>query len=266
MDKMLVATFNTEAEAYKGLSALKNLHEAGDITLYATAVLVKDASGAVTLKQKAEPGPVGTAFGALAGGVVGLLGGPIGVLAGASAGGLTGLLFDVAEWGMGEDLVNEVSKQLSPGKAVVLAEVDETWMAPIDTTLRQLGAVVSRRPRSDVVADQLVRESEAFDRELEQLGEELAHASAETKTAVQKEIDAVRKQREQTRAEAEAKLEQDKREADAKIQTLRAQMKDANDRQKMAIEKRIAQVNADYQVRSEKLENARQLTREALTS
>ncbi len=264
MDKMLVATFNSEADACKGLTALKDLHEAGDITLYATAVLVKDASGAVTIKQRDAPGPVGP-VGTLAGSAVGLLGGPVGVVVGMSAGGLAGMLYDLDEWGMREDLVREMSTQLSPSRALLLAEVDETWMAPIDTALGQMGAVISRRPRSDIVADQLVRESEAFDRELEQLGAELANANAKTKAAIQKQIDTVRKQREQTRAQAEAKLEQAKREADAKIQTLRDEMKDANDRQKAAIEKRIAEINADHKVRSEKLQKARQLTREALT-
>ncbi len=263
MDKMLVATFNTEAGAYQGLTALKELHEAGDITLYATAVLVKDASGTITIKQRDEPGLVGP-VGTLAGSAIGLLGGPVGVVVGMSAGGLAGMLYDLDEWGMRENLVREVSKQLSPSRALLLAEVDETRTTPIDTSLEKLGAVVSRRPRSDVVADQLVRESEAFDRELEQLGEELANANAKTKAAIQKHIDTVRKQREQTRAQAEAKLEQAKREADAKIKALRDQMKDTNDRQKAAVEKRIAEVNADHKVRSEKLEKARQLTREAL--
>ena len=54
MNKMLVAVFDTEPAAYEGLNALKELHADGDITLYATAVLVKDSSGAVSVKQTAD--------------------------------------------------------------------------------------------------------------------------------------------------------------------------------------------------------------------
>ena len=57
MNKMLVAVFNSETLAFEGLSALKDLHKDGDITLHATAVLSKDASGQVSLKQTADGGP-----------------------------------------------------------------------------------------------------------------------------------------------------------------------------------------------------------------
>lgn len=67
MNKMLVAVFGTERAAYEGLSALKDLHKDGDITLYATAVISKDSSGAVTVKQGADEGPIGTAIGLLTG-------------------------------------------------------------------------------------------------------------------------------------------------------------------------------------------------------
>ena len=56
MNKMLVAVFDTEPAAYEGLHALKDLHEDGDITLYATAVLVKDSAGTVSVKQTADRG------------------------------------------------------------------------------------------------------------------------------------------------------------------------------------------------------------------
>ena len=51
MEKMIVTIFNTEAAAYDGVAALKALNDGGDITLYATAVLAKDADGKVSVKQ-----------------------------------------------------------------------------------------------------------------------------------------------------------------------------------------------------------------------
>ena len=61
------------------------------------------------------------------------------------------------------------------------------------------------------------------------------------------------------------KAEQTKREADSKVDALRVQVSQIGDRQKARIEKRIAEVNADYAVRSAKLEQARKLVAEALS-
>jgi uncharacterized membrane protein len=265
MNKMLIAVFDTEPAAYVGLSALKDLHKNGDITLYATAVIVKDSSGVVSEKQTADEGPVGTALGLLTGSLVGLLAGPVGLAVGASAGTLTGLVFDLGKSGIDIGFLDEVSEALIPGKAAVLAEVEETWVTPVDTRLGKLGGLVFRRLRSEVVEDQLARESAAFNAELKQLKEELAQANAETKAAVQKEIEAVKKKLEAMQAQAKAKMEQAKSEMDARIDTMRNQMKQASDRHKAKVEKRIAEVKADYAVRSAKLEQARKLAKEALS-
>jgi uncharacterized membrane protein len=265
MNKMLVAVFDTEPAAYEGLQALKDLHQDGDITLYATAVLVKDPSGAVSVKQTADEGPLGTALGMLTGSLVGLLAGPVGVAIGLSAGGLTGLIVDLSESEVNIDFVDEVSNALIPGKAAVLAEVEETWQTPVDTRLGKLGGLVFRRLRSEVVEDQLVRESAAFEAELQQLEDELAQAAAEDKAELQKEIAAAKQKLEATRAQAEARQQQLKSEADAKIAAMREQMKQASERRKAQIEKRTAEVKADYEARSAKLEQASKLAKEALS-
>jgi uncharacterized membrane protein len=265
MNKMLVAVFGTELAAYEGLSALKDLHKNGDITLYATAVIAKDAGGAVSVKQSADEGPIGTAVGMLSGSAVGLLGGPVGVAVGASLGSLTGMVFDLRKTGIDIDFVDEVSKALTPGKAAVLADIEETWLTPVDTRIEKLGGVVLRRLRSEVVEDQLDREAAEFDAELKQLKEELAQARAENKAEVQKHIDATKQKIQATQAHAKAMLDQAKAETDAKIAALEAQMKGANDRQRAKINKRIADTKASYEARRAKLEQAWKLTKEALS-
>jgi len=265
MNKMLVAVFDTEPAAYEGLNALKELHADGDITLYATAVLVKDSSGAVSTKQSADEGPLGTALGMLTGSLVGLLAGPVGFAIGLSAGGLTGLIVDLSESGVNVDFVDEVSNALIPGRAAVVAEVEETWQTPADTRIGKLGGLVFRRLRSEVVEDQLVRESAAFEAELQQLEDELAQATAESKAELQKQIAAAKQKLEATRAQAEARQQQLKSETDAKIAAMREQMQQASERRKAQIEQRTAEVKADYEARSAKLAQARQLVKEALS-
>ncbi len=63
---------------------------------------------------------------------------------------------------------------------------------------------------------------------------------------------------------SEAKQQELKREAETKLATLREQMTQASDRRKAQVEERIVAVTADYEARNTRLEQARQLVREAL--
>jgi len=264
MNKMIVAVFGNESSAYEGLRALKDLHRDGEISLFATAVIAKDQAGIVSVKQSADQGPAGTALGMLTGSVVGLLGGPAGVAAGLSLGGMTGALFDLNKTDVDITFIDDVSKALSPGKAAVLADVEETWSAPVDTRIETLGGMVFRRLRSEVVEDQLVRESAVFDAELKQLHEELAAARAEDKAAIQKEMDTVKKKLEVMRTQASNRTSQLKGEVDAKVSSLQDQIKQAGEIRKARLERRVNDLKADWKTRNAKLQRAQELTREAL--
>jgi len=266
MDKMLVAVFDTEAAAFKGLSALKDLHQQGDATLYASAVIVKDKSGAISVKQAADDGPVGTALGFLTGGLVGVLGGPAGLALGASLGGLTGSLLDLDRSGIGATFIDDVAGSLTPGKAAVLADVDEIWTTPIDTRLRELGGMVFRRLRSEVIEDQLARESAAYEANLKALNDELKQANAENKAAIQKEIEQTKKQLKAIQDNAQQRLDHAKSEMEGRMKALQEQARSASDRTKARIEKRRAAVKTDYEMRSGKLKQAWTLTKEALAA
>jgi uncharacterized membrane protein len=266
MNKMLVAVFDNETAAFKGLSALKELHQNGDISLYASAVIVKDKMGQISIKQAADDGPVGTALGLLTGGLIGILGGPAGLAIGATVGALTGSLFDLDQSGIGATFLDDVSKNLTVGKAAVLAEMEESWTTPVDARLRELGGIVFRRLRAEVVEDQLVRESAAFDAELKALENDRKQSAAENRAAIQKDIEQMKKQIKATQDQAKARLDQAKAEMDARVKALQDQAKGASDRAKARIEKRIADVKADFAVRSKKLNQAWGLTKEALAA
>ena len=79
MEKMLVAVFDNETKAFEGLSALKDLDNNGDITLYANAVVSKDANGKLNVQHVTDSGAIGTATGLFVGSLIGLLGGPVGL-------------------------------------------------------------------------------------------------------------------------------------------------------------------------------------------
>ena len=266
MNKMLVAVFDQEKEAFEGLSALKDLHRDGDITLYASAVIAKDKTGNISVKQAVDDGPVGTAVGLLSGSLIGILGGPVGMAVGASLGGLAGLVFDADKSGVDMTFVDDVSKSITDGKFAVLAEIDESWTAPVDTRLHRLGAIVFRRLRGEVVEDQLARESAAFEAEMKALNDEFDRAAAEDRAAIQQDIERVKAQLKATQDQAKARLDKAKAETDARVKALQDQAKAASGRAKARIEKRVADTKADFEVRSKKLNQAWKLTKEALAA
>ena len=86
MNKTLVAIFDNEEAAFGGLTALKDLHSNGDITLYDSAILTKDRFGQARIVKNPENPPTGTFLGMFMGALVGVLGGPIGLAVGTATG------------------------------------------------------------------------------------------------------------------------------------------------------------------------------------
>jgi uncharacterized membrane protein len=265
MNKMIVVVFENESSAYEGLNALKDLHMEGSITLYSTAVLSKDDSGEVQIKQAADKGLVGTAIGMATGSLIGMLAGPAGLAVGASLGGLTGVMVDMNEAGVDVVFVEDVSNALSPGKYALLAEIDEMWIAPLDTRMSALDGLVFRRLRSEVEDDQLIRESEAFEKELKELEDEMAEANEEAKAAISAQIDNTKKKLQAINQRTKDKLDRTTEEGKAKVDALKLQIADAKDNRKAKMEKRKAELESEYAGRSAKLEQSWKLTKEALS-
>jgi uncharacterized membrane protein len=201
MNKMMIAVFGSDTAAFDGLSALKNLHRDGDITLYGWAVIVKDKTGKISVNQAPEEGgtPLGAALGLLAGKLLEVLRGPAGLAVGASHPGLTGFLFDLDMSRLGPKFLDEVAQALTPGKAAVLADVDESSTTRIDERLRKHGGMVFRRLPAELIEDQLVAESADFEAKLKALAQKLKQAVVEKKTAVQKDIEQVKRERKAVR-------------------------------------------------------------------
>jgi uncharacterized membrane protein len=256
MDKMIVTVFDSEKQAYEGERALKEMHDEGSIVLYAMAVIAKEPNGKVAVKQSADQGPVGTVLGTATGALVGLLGGPVGVAVGAAAGTLGGSLADLTNVGVGGDFLDEVSQSLRPGKAAVVAEVEERWVIPLDSRMEDLGGTVFRRSRRDVVDAQIERDGAALRADIDQLNAELKDASGKAKAKLQAKVDAAKQRLEYVKNRANSRADNLKKEADAKIKSLKEQATRAQGDMKAHFEKRAAEVKADYEARSRELSQA----------
>jgi uncharacterized membrane protein len=163
---MLTAIFNTMPQALKGVVALRDLDRAGEIKLYTTAVITKDASGTISIKQAAERQWKYMVYGLLIGILLGTFGGPFGLAIGGLIGGLAGSILDLAKTAVSADLLAEASRSLAPGKTALLAELDETWEAPVDQKLMKLGGRVYRQARSEFLEDQMMDELDRIDADL----------------------------------------------------------------------------------------------------
>jgi uncharacterized membrane protein len=264
MSKFLVVTFPNEAKAYDGTRALRELHNEGSISLYGVAVVTRDSSGAVSVKETADQGPVGTALGAVVGGLVGLIAGPIGGAIGLGYGGLIGNMADLLNLGVGADFIEEVSRRLAPGKTAIVAEVDEDWITPINTRMAAIGGTVLRQWRADVEDEMVEKDIQAARTDVAMLRAELAEASNETKASVKAQLDNAEANLKSLSQRANDQVERLKKQTEARMKQLQEQRRTARTETKAKVDAHIKEVQAEFQARSTKLGRAWELTKDAL--
>jgi len=195
-----------------------------------------------------------------------LLGGPVGFAAGAVAGMFSGSIYDLAQVGVGRDFVDEVSEYLLPGKSAVVAEIEETWVTPLDTRANALGGTVFRRPRAEFLDAQVEKDIQADKAELKELKDEFNREVGETRSRIKTRIDATQKRLKSKQDQIKESIENNNREFEAKLNSLQEQASKAREDTKASFQKRISELKADQEVRNKKLNEAWQLTKEALTN
>ncbi len=266
MNKFVIVVVPDEKKAYEYVHALEALDKDGSVTVYATAVVQREANGSLSVKHRSDVGPIGTALGSLIGALIGIFGGPVGVLAGTAAGGLVGT---VGQYGVHEEVSEEfaedVTRELRPGQCAVLAELEEEWASPIETQLGQLGGKVICESRQAVVEDLFHKRVDARKAELERFKRDRATAKAERmESAIEREIQSTAEKIRRSAEKAQSRLEERKEEMLAKIRRLEDQASNAKPEVKSRIQHRIEGVRQDFYERSEKLQRAYEMTQEAL--
>jgi uncharacterized membrane protein len=222
MDRMLVVVFPNESKAYEGKRALQQLDSEGSISVYAYAVLTKNADGTASVKQGDDVGPIGTLVGTSLGSLIGILGGPVGVAMGAAAGMAAGSALDVNNVRVGTDFIDDVQKVLVPPNVAVVAEVDEEWTTPVDTRMEAIGGNVFRRSLSEVRDKVDDEDMAAMKADLAQLKAELAKAHADRKAKLQEKVNQLDTKIQAQLQRAKEKRDAAQRKAQAKVQALKA--------------------------------------------
>src|SRR5208283_5253747 len=161
MRNYIAVIFDGTGKAYKGLHALWQLDDEGDITVHGTTVVHRDDWGQFQIDTKETQPALATAVGVGIGALLGLLAGPAGAAVGAAGGaaigaatgGAVGVTADLVRADSRDQAAAETRFVLGSGQSAVIADVSEDWTSPIDTRMRSLGGTVYRRAKSDVADD-----------------------------------------------------------------------------------------------------------------
>ena len=219
MDRMLVVVFNSEEKAYEGTKALMQLDAEGSITVYGHAVVAKNADGTATLKQGDDAGPLGTLAGTSLGSLIGLLFGPTGLAIGATTGFAGGATADLANAGVGDDFIDDVSKVLFPGSVALVAEIEEDWTTPVDTRMEAIGGTIFRRTMSDVRHQVNEENIASMKADMAQFKAEQSQAHADRKAKMQEKINQL-----DAKIQAQMQTAKEKRQAAEKTAQAKAQI------------------------------------------
>ena len=160
--QIIVAAFQEEDAADDALKALKEAKKEKLISIDNAAVIRKDESGKLHIKETADMGGgKGAGVGALVGGAIGLLAGPLGVAAGgalgAAVGGITAKLYD---GGFKDERLEEIGGSLEPGTSAIVAVIEHRWVADLERELAEEGANVMTTALAADIAEQLQKGGE----------------------------------------------------------------------------------------------------------
>jgi uncharacterized membrane protein len=118
MSNLVVLTFKDTTQAVEAYETLKRAQSAGQLKIDDAAVIVKQESGKVEIKNQLD---TGVKWGAVGGSVLGLLLGSLffplaGIAIGALGGALVGKTLDL---GVDQKFVREVTESLEPGSSAL---------------------------------------------------------------------------------------------------------------------------------------------------
>jgi uncharacterized membrane protein len=154
VDSVVVVGFNQNSQAYEGFSSLKSLSDQQKITARSAAVVERDQTGALQIKDSfdADTG-VATVGGGFVGMLLGVIGGPVGMVLGLTGGALAGGSFELRGADEQDEVLTRLNAAINPGHTVLVAQVNEPTVEVLDKAMGDLGGTVVRRSEADVLSE-----------------------------------------------------------------------------------------------------------------
>jgi len=178
MENLVVITFPGQGKAMEGLTRVKELDTADEITIYGIAFIHKKEDSAIEyLYHDGADSGRKVATGAAAGMLIGLLGGPLGMLLGMLTGAGLGQAMEDDSADLDQHFIGKVNKHLDPGTYALVIDAEEDAIILVDAPMESLGGVIVRTSVDD--------ETERFeDEQWDKFNQEIDAKEAEFKTAV----------------------------------------------------------------------------------
>jgi uncharacterized membrane protein/sporulation protein YlmC with PRC-barrel domain len=155
--EMIARVFDTPEGAAEALKFVTGLHQQGVARLLNAATVVKDADGEVHVRETKDLGPRrGRRFGAVVGGLLGLLAGPGGLIIGALAGaGTGGFAAKKIDRGFSNAFLEAFQEMLKPGTSALIILVEHEWLHSLSGATAGLKGTVLQETLSDELIQQL---------------------------------------------------------------------------------------------------------------
>jgi uncharacterized membrane protein len=209
MNRMIVVVFSEASQAFEGRDALKGLDHEDSIALHSYVIITRKADGTIVDEEDHHAGfglPPGTSLKSLIDHFDMTTKVAISTAADALA---PGTKRDEAR--VVAQFASDVSKQLTPGKFALLAEIDEEWTPWINLRMTELGGVVYRCPLPEVKDVAESADIAAMKAELAEMKAKHARARADRKAKLLEKINQL-----DSKIQQHLQKEKEKREATAK--------------------------------------------------
>jgi uncharacterized membrane protein len=233
MENLIVITFRELEKAMQGLTKLKELDTADEITIYGIAFIHKKADGAIEyLYHDGADSGRKVATGAAAGMLIGLLGGPLGMLLGMLTGAGLGQAMEDDTTDVDHHFISKVNKHLDPGTYALVTDADEDAVILVDAPMESLGGIVVRTSLDDETEHFEDEQWEKFNQEIDAKETELKTAAGEKKEKLKHEIKELKDKQHQRMMKFREKATARKNHLHDKIELLHKKMQAANQKNK----------------------------------
>jgi uncharacterized membrane protein len=246
MNNMLVCVFDGEKSATEAARSLRDLRPESLVLVYAVATVLKGFKSIAVFDYGGEHTPADPALAIATRSLIALLqmwplrdDEPEATV-------VTDWMIDMAVAGVDAHFIDEVSRNLLPGKAALVSEIEEETPTPMNKLLESRGGVVFRCVRSQFMDGRMVHYSDVVQNEIKRLATELSQAPESSKGPLQARMNAAMARFQTTRDRTRHRSELIKREAEAKIVLLQMRAASAQGGAKARIERFVNDVRVDY--------------------
>jgi len=262
MSRLVVAVFNNRDEALLAAGAIKELCQSGKLLIYALTVIVNEMEKMLVAESMTEDLNE-TVLGKTTRALIELLAEPYWHRIDKQA--IAEPSTQIAAMGVEPTFIAEVTRQLSPGRAGIITEIEED-ITLLANLIESSGGIVFHCTRNELIDLHIAQQLETMPRQIQDLEERLAHASEDAKAGLKRELDLSRSKFNTIKNQARCHATTIRRETEAKIVCLQEQAAKAKPERRAKLEQLAEELRVDYVNRATKLSLAWRIAGEVLAA